>query len=120
MHAAIVLTALVMRERLSVDVSLFAGGTIGQTPLGDPPCGGLTLSVNVARSRFGFRQGRKLGDTPWVLTEIEKQFGLESSTLHSSHMFSFVALHRGFEGEPLCLCTIPLSLRAFQSSNSYT
>ena len=75
---------------------------------------------DVARSRFGFRQGRKLGDAPCVLTEIETQFGLESSTLHPSHMFSFVALQRGFEGEPLCLCTNPPSLRAFQSSNFYT
>ncbi len=77
-------------------------------------------TCDVARSRFGFRQGSKLGDAPWVLTEIEKQFGLESSTLHPSHMFSFVALRRRFENEPLWLCTNPPSLHAFQSSNFYT
>jgi hypothetical protein len=60
-----------------------------------------------ARSRSGFMQVRKLGDAPWALTEIENQFGLESSTLHPSHMFSFVALRRRFEGEPVSLCTNP-------------
>jgi hypothetical protein len=55
-----------------------------------------------------------------VLTEIEKHFSLESFTLHPSHMFSFVALRRRFESEPVSSRTIPLSLRAFKSSNIYT
>jgi len=49
-------------------------------------------TCDVARSRCGFRQGRKLEHAPWVLAEIEKQFGLEYSTLHPSRIFSFVAL----------------------------
>jgi hypothetical protein len=75
---------------------------------------------DVACSRFGLRQGRRFGTAPWVLAEIEKQFGLEYSTLHPSHIFSFVALRQRFESELVSLYTIPLSLRALLSSNFYT